>query len=40
MTAHLVALVIPTLMVLLFTFVNIPMLDRYLATKYGPEYQA
>jgi protein-S-isoprenylcysteine O-methyltransferase Ste14 len=34
------ALIIPALMVLGFTMVNIPMLDRYLRGKYGAEFEA
>ncbi|MEZ5428090.1 MAG: DUF1295 domain-containing protein [Pyrinomonadaceae bacterium] len=32
------AFIIPALMFLLFNFVNIPMLDKYLAEKYGAEF--
>jgi len=33
------ALIVPALMCLLFIFVNIPMLDKYLAEKYGEEFE-
>jgi protein-S-isoprenylcysteine O-methyltransferase Ste14 len=39
-TARLVALAVPFLMACLFVFVNIPMLDRYLRSRYGAEYEA
>ena len=38
MTARLIALLIPMLTVFSFLFVNIPMLDRYLANRYGSKY--
>lgn len=40
MTARLIALLIPMLMVFSFLFVNIPMLDRYLANRYGSKYHS
>jgi protein-S-isoprenylcysteine O-methyltransferase Ste14 len=33
------ALIVPALMCLLFVSVNIPMLDKYLAEKYGDEFE-
>lgn len=38
-TRSMYAFIIPLLMFLLFTLVNIPMLDKYLANKYGLEFQ-
>lgn len=38
LTTRALALVVPVLMVALFVGVNIPMLDRYLAGKYGEQY--
>lgn len=38
LTGRAVALVIPIIMVAMFTTLNIPMLDRYLAQRYGAEY--
>lgn len=39
-TASLWALIVPVFMLLGFAFANIPALDRYLAKKYGEEFDA
>lgn len=38
-THSLYALIVPALMFCLFNFINIPMLDKYLAEKYGEEFE-
>ncbi|MFZ1701933.1 MAG: DUF1295 domain-containing protein [Pyrinomonadaceae bacterium] len=39
LTASIYSLIVPLVMFLLFTTVNIPMLDAYLAKKYGDEFE-
>ncbi|MCB1025487.1 MAG: DUF1295 domain-containing protein, partial [Acidobacteria bacterium] len=38
-THNIFSFVIPLLMFFLFTFVNIPMLDKYLLDRYGKEFE-
>ncbi len=38
-TRSLFALLVPALMFLLFNFVNVPLLDKYLAEKYGAAFE-
>lgn len=40
LTGHSAFLIVPAVMVCLFSFVNVPAQDRYLDERYGEEYQA